>query len=373
MDLARALALSRREAICHPAPRKPWRFPVKSHRCPPSFPLLLSLPPSPSPSPSPFTHSPSPGRSSEFIRSCKFNRVSCDNNNYTTFSHPRYGTCYTLNTGPVSWRVLGPGSANGLTLTLQVGEGLRFLTPGFGVRLMVHDPKQTPILEDDGIDLLPGLETSVSLRLESVRRLGGGLSDCTKDGKGVEIENLYDSSYSQQTCVRSCFQALMTLRCNCSYFFYNKPKNSHYCNSRSHPDWGHCYYKLYEEFIAEKLNCFEKCPKLCDQSLYHITVGHSKWPSKQVESWMRPFLSNKKDFNVRKDFAKLNVYFEALSYREIEEISAISVMELLSSLGGEVSVWFGGSVLSGFELLELLLDFLVLSIALLKASVWRGH
>ena len=51
-----------------------------------------------------------------------------------------------------------------MTLFLEQPEYVGLLTPESGVRVSVHDPKQRPFPEDDGLTVAPGFATSMGIR-----------------------------------------------------------------------------------------------------------------------------------------------------------------------------------------------------------------
>ncbi|XP_059816597.1 amiloride-sensitive sodium channel subunit alpha-like [Hypanus sabinus] len=158
-----------------------------------------------------------------------------------------------------------PGKGNGLSLLLNTAQMDRtpFLTTSAGARVMVHSPDTVPFLEDGGFDIQPGLETSISMHKEEVSRLGGQYGDCTWDGSELKVTNLYRGAYTQQACLRSCFQLTMVSRCGCAHYSYPLPPGSEYCDSHRHRGWGHCYFQLYKEYTGDVLGCFQTCRKPC--------------------------------------------------------------------------------------------------------------
>ncbi|KAM4605830.1 epithelial sodium channel subunit alpha [Discoglossus pictus] len=201
-----------------------------------------------------------------FIFACRFNEDSCSKANYSHFHHPIYGNCYTFNEGSNTlWSSSMPGIKNGLTLVLRTEQNdyLPLLSSVAGARVLIHGQNESAFMDDRGFNIQPGVETSIGMKKESVSRLGDVYSDCTEDGSDINVTNLYNSDYTQQVCVRSCFQAEMVRRCGCGYVFYPLPPGEEYCDYNKQKSWGHCYYKLSDEFTSDELGCFTKCRKPC--------------------------------------------------------------------------------------------------------------
>ncbi|KAJ7317616.1 hypothetical protein JRQ81_003778, partial [Phrynocephalus forsythii] len=357
-----------------------------------------------------------------FIYACRFNDVTCDKANYTHFHHPIYGNCYTFNdNSSTPWMTSLPGINNGLSLVVRTEQNdfIPLLSTVTGARVMVHNQNEPAFMDDGGFNVRPGIETSISMKKETTNRLGGSYSDCTEDGSDVPVKNLYSSRYTEQVCIRSCFQNSMVERCGCGHYIYPLPPGAVYCDYTKHTSWGeyrqktsssphshsfhismnpkllyptpsclppylhgcqrlglqshvcfsasclgYCYYKLQAEFKADHLGCFTKCRKPCKMTEYQLSAGYSRWPSAMSQAWVFHMLSLQNEYNItskRNGIAKVNVFFEEWSYKSNGETPAFTVVTLLSQLGNQWSLWFGSSVLSVVELVELILDLLAIT------------
>ncbi|XP_069836034.1 amiloride-sensitive sodium channel subunit alpha isoform X2 [Dendropsophus ebraccatus] len=305
-----------------------------------------------------------------FIFACRFNEEHCLNHgNFSHFHHAIYGNCYTFNhnrSESETWISSMPGIKYGLTLVLRTEQHdyIPLLSSVAGARVLVHGHKEPAFMDDDGFNIQPGVETSIGMRKEEVNRLGGDYSDCSEDGSDVDVKNLYNSAYTQQVCVRSCFQDKMVKRCGCAYAFYPLPEGAEFCDYEKHKSWGHCFYKLDKDFSAHKLGCFAKCRKPCQLTDYQLNAGYSRWPTKVSENWVLQTLSTS-NTTKRDGVAKLNIYFEEMNYKAIQESATINMVMLLSLMGSQWSLWFGSSVLSVVEMIELVFDVIAIGAIIL--------
>ncbi|XP_075697057.1 epithelial sodium channel subunit delta [Rhinoderma darwinii] len=299
----------------------------------------------------------------KFILTCDFKGHMC-NSNYSHFHHPTYGSCITIN-GNMNdtnvWTAIKPGKMYGLSLTLKTDQhdNMPILSSAAGAKVMIHNADQSPLAEHEGFDIWPGTETSISIRQDQVTRLGAPYSQCTLDGNNLGFQLLYNSPYTQQTCLQSCFQYIMIENCGCGYYFYPLLPGMEYCDYNKHPGWGHCFYRLYEKLLDHRLVCFKKCPKQCSETMYQLSAGSAKWPTSVSKDWVTAVLSSETGYNrtsKRNDIARLNVYFQELSLRSFDETPAINIYNLLSTMGNQWSFWFGSSVLSVAEIAELVFD-----------------
>ncbi|XP_073441528.1 epithelial sodium channel subunit delta isoform X1 [Dendrobates tinctorius] len=300
----------------------------------------------------------------KFILTCDFNGVMCTSN-YSHFHHPTYGSCITINgenmNDSKTLSAIKPGKMSGLTLTLKTdqNDNMPILSSAAGAKVMIHNPNQSPLAEHEGFDIWPGTETSISIRQDEITRLGSPYSECISDGSNLDFELLYNSSYTQQTCLQSCFQHKMMETCGCGYYFYPLRPGVEYCDYNKHPGWGHCFYRLYDKLLDHRLVCSKNCPKQCSETMYQLSAGSAKWPTSVSKDWVTGLLSLKSGYNRtsrRNDIARLNVYFQELGLRSFDETPAINIHNLLSTMGNQWSFWFGSSVLSVVEIAELMLD-----------------
>nr|XP_035945634.1 amiloride-sensitive sodium channel subunit delta isoform X2 [Halichoerus grypus] len=365
-----------------------------------------------------------------FVFSCRFDGQDCQARHFQTFHHPTYGSCHTFS-GVSAAR--HPGISHGISLVLRAGQQdhLPLLSTEAGIKVMIHGHDHTPFLEHQGFSVRPGTETTIGIREDEVHRLGGPYGRCTKGGEGVDVQLLYDASYTLQACLVSCFQQLMVETCSCGYYFYPLPSGAEYCSFARHPAWGHCFYRLYKDLGTHRLPCTSRCPRPCRESFYKLSAGTSRWPSSKSavsapEGWVRggqaggshrsqrlsldqlcpvvPALNTGRTVprglreaaapaslfraqdwilavlgkrrprslsqspGLRSNVAKVNIFYQELNYRTVDETPVYSVPQLLSATGSLWSLWFGSSVLSVLELLELLLDAIALT--LLRGCRW---
>uniref|UniRef100_A0A8C8SNL9 Sodium channel epithelial 1 subunit delta n=1 Tax=Pelusios castaneus TaxID=367368 RepID=A0A8C8SNL9_9SAUR len=296
------------------------------------------------------------------VFSCRYDGESCRDSDYIHFHHPSYGTCYTFNSAgtDVFWKATKPGISYGLSLILKAEQNdhLPLLSTVAGVQVMIHNHNQTPFLEHEWFDIRPGIVTNIGIRQDEVHRLGENYGKCTVAGEDVNVKLLYNSSYTLQACLHSCFQHKMVERCGCGYFYYPLPPGAEYCNYNKHPGWGHCFYQLYNRLVDHHLSCFSRCPKPCWESWYKLSAGTSKWPSTNSQ------VEDRANTDTQSNIAKVNIFYQQLNYQSVDESPVYTTNLLLSNMGSQWSLWFGSSVLSVVEMFELLFDITVLSLIL---------
>ncbi|XP_055507265.1 amiloride-sensitive sodium channel subunit beta-like [Leucoraja erinacea] len=324
----------------------------------------------------------------DFILACVFGGQPCNLDNFTQLMHPVYGNCYIFNWGSDGHILTSsnPGAEFGLKIVLDIAQDdyNPFLPFAAGARLMLHHPNTYPFLQDLGLYARAGAETSIGIYVDEIVRLGGSYSCCTFNGSDVNVKSLFNTTYTMQTCLRSCFQDQMVQNCGCGHQNDPLPEGAQYCNQQDNPSWGYCYYKLREQMEVEHSKCLKICKQPCNETQYKLTISMADWPSESAENWIYSILSYERDFSTvsvnRPSILTLNLYFQEINFRTIQEDPALTIDWLPSNLGGQFGFWMGGSVLCIIELVEIMIDCLWITV--IKGVKWcserrsrraRGH
>ncbi|NXP14468.1 SCNNB protein, partial [Thinocorus orbignyianus] len=309
----------------------------------------------------------------DMILACLYGAEPCNYKNFTQIYHPDHGNCYIFNWGmdEEALNSSNPGAEFGLKLILDISQQdyIPYLSSAAGARLMLHQQKSFPFLKDQGIYAMAGTETSIGVLVEELERMGYPYSDCTMNGSDVPVKNLYsqyNTSYSIQACLRSCFQNHMTEICGCGHYMFPLPEGVNYCNNEDNPGWAYCYSSL-RSSIRHRQICIDSCKETCNDTQYKMTISMADWPSEASEDWIFHILSYERDMSTnvtldRNGIIKLNIYFQEYNYRTISESAATTIVWLLSSLGGQFGFWMGGSVLCLIEFGEIIIDSLWITI-----------
>ncbi|XP_066572388.1 acid-sensing ion channel 1-like [Amia ocellicauda] len=138
----------------------------------------------------------------DMLISCHFHGEKCDKSFFNAFLNHKFGNCYTFNSltkmekrGRLMRRdVLNAtkaGFSYGLTMELSIeqDEYIEHISQAAGIRLIIHDQKDMPFPEDDGVNISPGQESDLAIIKVHVHRLKDPYhSKCTD---GDNIHNYY--------------------------------------------------------------------------------------------------------------------------------------------------------------------------------------
>ncbi|XP_023570113.1 amiloride-sensitive sodium channel subunit beta isoform X2 [Octodon degus] len=244
------------------------------------------------------------------ILACLFGTEPCSYRNFTSIFYPDYGNCYIFNWGmeEAALPSANPGAEFGLKLILDIDQEdyVPFLASTAGARLVLHEQRTYPFIKEEGIYATSGTETSIGVLVDKLQRMGEPYSPCTRNGSDVAIRNLYSSyntTYSIQACLHSCFQEHMVRNCSCAHYLYPLPPGQRYCNSRDFPDWAHCYFDL-RMSLAQRESCIRMCKESCNDTQYKMTISMADWPSEASEDWIFHVLSQERDHSTNITLSK---------------------------------------------------------------------
>ena len=332
-------------------------------------------------------------RKQDFIVQCTYDGRKCDANFFKTFQEPFYGNCFSFNSirdqnTSRPWFIRSSsktGQEFGLKLTffLDTEEYLGLLAPTASVRAIIHDAKTRPLVRAQSFAVGAGEATFISLRMNVIERQGGKYSNCADYWPHfLKLNSDFSKKwpqYDEDTCFYFCVINTMTMRCNCTDSYEQAfSEDDHinnasqtFCNLKVESE-SRCRKSVYDDYRDNNLKC--DCPHECETISFAQRQSSGPWPtkayapyfvsrmleskSKRVIRYTKKMLTENQidegtlQRQIRENFARLEVFYEALNFQKISESSSYDVTALLSDFGGNLGLWLGWSVLILFEILQ---------------------
>ncbi|XP_046562984.1 LOW QUALITY PROTEIN: uncharacterized protein LOC124271872 [Haliotis rubra] len=220
----------------------------------------------------------------DLIVSCTWRGEVCGSENFTEVVTD-HGVCYTFNlpdhdTRDVH-RVFSPGAENGLSLTLNV-EQYEYM-PGphdaAGVKILIHDHRQFPKVQELGIALPTGTHSFVGMQLISVVNLPKPYGECSSPDLSLFPQ------YSLENCEVECLTKQLDAVCGCRLFYMPRGEDSpESCTLQEHHD---CYLKKLD-YIRQSVRDTCSCPVPCAFQIFDPTVSYATTSTFVIDR----FLSN---------------------------------------------------------------------------------
>ena len=326
----------------------------------------------------------------DILLKCKYNYQPCTSADFLWTFDTYYGNCYIFNSGfnstgqPVPLKKSSTaGSLFGLQLDMYVNfnESLKaFRWKGLGRGLLFRVDNSSYLTDHsvDGVKVAGGFQTDIVVNRAFKRSLPKPYSNCeieeSSPRKGVsEFYDLIAQSsyeYTQQLCFVQCYQKLTIQTCNCSAgIFVNLYGSSRLCESVQEVN---CYLNVFAyDYLANdyiNMNCMPSCPLECNSTEYTTSLSSIEFDGDLYVDYLQQSQNLSTDFanqpitatEASASIASINIFYDSLEYEYAEEIPQMDIVAMLGSIGGNLVLFLGMSILSVCELFEILIDILLI-------------
>lgn len=298
---------------------------------------------------------------SSFILECKFgldSKCTNDVNNYFENVSFYDGMCNKFNSGlnmtsksiPIYKAALG-GYADSFSVKINSPSSSYF---------MIINKTEVPIfgLEIDTLfagnifEITNGFKIDIVIDKKVEYKLGEPYNDCLKELAEFErnktVINYFNSinvSYSQTECFNYCFELdyMQQNLCKCEGLEFGSIWSN--CNVlQENKTIARCLRDYKIKFFQNSLvnKCQQYCPTKCDLIEYNANSNFV------VNN--NPNASN---------YAEVRVYLRSLKYTLIDQSAKMTFSDLVSSVGGTISLFIGLSFISLFEIVDLAVEILL--------------
>ena len=330
------------------------------------------------------------------IVQCVFDGKICDTSWFQTFQHASFGNCFTFNsainpygensTNRKTLETSKVGLENGLALSLFIDkdEYLGVIGQKFGINIVLHNSDEHPPLLSQGILIDAGKATRVTVQQQVVFRQSEPFSDCIKEWpEFLQLNERYKNyRYTLEFCTYLCKQKTMAEVCGCTDSFeWNFSKNESIkrlakqdCDVWNTTEY-ECMISIYMDYYKGLRFC--DCPNQCSDKLFKSTISSASWPSegytphfaalmkesasKKVRRFVKHILANASheesattdlQEKMGHNFARLEITLETMVFEKITESPKYSLSILFGTIGGNLGLWLGWSILSLLELFQ---------------------
>ena len=256
-----------------------------------------------------------------------------------------------------------------------------------GARIVLHPAGSQPLLKE-GLNIEAGDHTTVTVKLQRMKRLGPPYSVCEKElpinlcWPGVDIGA--NTRYRREQCEDYCFQNDILSRCNCitgtRLSAYSMRENTSFCGKKPSDNIVEIF-----EFISATIECYNSitevaCPADCTEDRYDLTLFRSDWPhpsyqlafydehirGKPYENDFAAYsnISSSGDVHhafsqlqnldlIRRNFLQINVVWQQETLTLMSEKESMGIEALIGNLGGVLNLWVGISFVTAVEILEM--------------------
>ena len=290
-----------------------------------------------------------------------------------------YGNCYIFNSGFNNTQlntINVPGADGSLKFDYYVNfhenlTAFNSFTGGFGAVIRIENNSYLidTSLVDKNIRVMPGTDVSIKISRSFQFSLPKPYSTCDipNDDQDMFIRTnyffrLFANSiyqYTREACYVQCWQQNLINKCSCMDSSYLSFFNEDFCFTDEQLN---CSSTFWIEFTWD--TCLDVCPLECNQTIYKTDVSSLQilgdyyvYTIKENPVLANDFVTQEMSADLgAKSFVHLKLYYETLSYEKTYESPKMDVVDLLSNIGGNLSLFLGLSIFTLFELIEIILE-----------------
>ena len=315
---------------------------------------------------------------------CEFDGRKCNASDFKWHFHNAFFGCYQFNAGRDESgnqvdvkKVAEAGLTNNrLSLQFYVGSSslLDKLLPLRGIVVRVFNATDNPLqLTPSPSMLLPGIGTSIGVRRYFYNQYPSKYSECTVSESGELLVPLDDSkffdtnkllqgnyTYSRIICLFACYQHYIKLACNCT--LSNMPNGGADEEKCMTVEKYNCAYRYFTQKISlgdfTKSNCLPKCPLECNNRILATTFSsfNLSLSKAQVQKYESIYGNQS---GILENLVEVSVYYDSLSYTIVDEKPKMTFENLVGSIGGHLHLFLGMSLMSFFEVFELIVRIFI--------------
>ncbi|GFO06538.1 acid-sensing ion channel 4 [Plakobranchus ocellatus] len=276
-----------------------------------------------------------------------------------------YGQCFVFNKDKNNiQKTTMSGPREGLRLMIDIQNKRSYYSQKIhaGIRVLVHQQDEEPFPKEKGWYIRPGVAVELALTRIDHKRLphpykAFSNSYCEdREANGYVNKLTRYAHYSYANCQAQCLLDFLNTTCGCRG--YHEPVsvlsagNSALCSAKQHIL---CYSPALNMFSRSHLEACA-CVEECNTVSYSAELMYADFSSIFIEEMASTHnLSYAGGF--RTSAIEVDIFYKTLHVDVIEQQPEVSLVTILATLGGEMGLFLGASLLSFAEILELLFLF----------------
>lgn len=344
----------------------------------------------------------------DLLIDCSFDGRNCVPNDFIRLSNPKYGSCFVFNAGrnssmhhvPIR-HINSSGADVGLELTLFVDQKnyIPEAASEAGYKIVIHEAIHPPIPEKDGYVVSPGHFTALGIKLNLYERAPWPYGNCKNFSEhdnqhlNMFLTQLPMTRPTLSSCMKTCEQLEIIKKCRCYSLLHGFDDSQAFDEVRDPDSYlPACYMErdaadflclsdVMRKVAAGQLPCKSEFCKQneCEHAVFKTSTSTAAWPAENGFERIRAIINRHPNPIIRvllnqsreqgpvqeklffdSNFLKVKVFFEDLTVLRLKTEPSYGIHELLSEIGGQGGLWLGVSLITMFELFELVTDMLLI-------------
>ena len=240
----------------------------------------------------------------------------------------------------------------------------------FGLNIIIYNQSYYPfdLKTFERIAVETSLETDIMLKRNFFDKLQQPYSDCgldirTADRNSIDSDAwriIYDNKYlyKESYCSQLNYGTTVGRICNCTNRVDKYP-NLELCVSQE------CPSKIYRNIREDKNyygNIEKLCPTECNFNWFDSFVTSIKFPVKTYATHLRNNYQVYQNFSqgmvitdqdVIRSTARVRLFYDRIGFFSTDEVENMLFIDLISNIGGTISLFLGASLVSFFEIFQI--------------------
>ncbi|CAF0894858.1 unnamed protein product [Rotaria sordida] len=342
---------------------------------------------------------------SSMLWTCSYNSQPCSASNFISFTTSTYGLCYTFNAKLKndSVNTIRYGNENGGEGRLELGlyvhsnQYVPYLVDSTGIVCLIHGNRKIPLLEASGLNLIPGRKHKLSYRKKTSYFLSAPYTTCS-DKVPLWMETVLnnypiaDYEYSQELCFRTAMQIFTYKQCGCvNHYMWDirsiiLPDTNNIIEAPLCNVTDNCTTQAADAYsvMPSDENDPNYCPQECSTTDFLFKKSSLLTPLEWQMSYIKTFVEESSiplpsnwsttwHEQIHKNYLAISLIRETAVIENNTQSAALSLVDVLSNIGGQTGLWIGISLLSFMELIEMIYRLLRYEYQIIRSRKERNQ
>ncbi|CAF1474192.1 unnamed protein product, partial [Rotaria sordida] len=342
---------------------------------------------------------------SSMLWTCSYNSQPCSASNFISFTTSAYGLCYTFNAKLKndSVNTIRYGNEDGGEGRLELGlyvhsnQYVPYLVDGTGIVCLIHGNRKIPLLEASGLNLIPGRKHKLSYRKKTSYFLSAPYTTCS-DKVPLWMETVLnnypiaDYEYSQELCFRTAMQIFTYKQCGCvNHYMWDirsiiLPDTNNIIEAPLCNVTDNCTTQAADAYsvMPSDENDPNYCPQECSTTDFLFKKSSLLTPLEWQMSYIKTFVEESSiplpsnwsttwHEQIHKNYLAISLIRETAVIENNTQSAALSLVDVLSNIGGQTGLWIGISLLSFMELIEMIYRLLRYEYQIIRSRKERNQ
>ncbi|GFN96015.1 acid-sensing ion channel 1-like [Plakobranchus ocellatus] len=298
-------------------------------------------------------------RLSDFFHQCRWETKIYNCEDLFRPINTTYGSCFVFNGPEVKPENMAKavGSVSSLRVLIHLSNNKSYYSRLIhaGAKVIVHEPYQMPYPETDGFSLRPGLSATIAISRSESKSLprpykaysNGYCEDTQAEGYANKLSEY--QTYTTIHCLAECQLNRTREICGCQYYF--SPGDFPVCSAKLTLT---CLLPLFWSVRTDDFMTCD-CPRECETVAYSADVSYADFASQFIEEQAARDSVTLFQEKLRENIVDVLVSFKTLNVFHVIQEPELTRTTIIGTLGGQMGLFLGASILSLTELLEILI------------------